>query len=365
MSNPTPKPLYHGEGVQSRQAWADIRPVDPSPLTDPSKYVASPELAAAVNVALDLGMPLLVTGEPGCGKSELASSIAWELNFPILPDQQGLDAEQDPQPLRFTVKSDTHSSELFYRFDTLGRFHKKDDGNSKPQEFITYEALGKAILYAQGREQVSKKLMRQADWEKLPHQPCRAVVLIDEIDKAPREVPNDILNEIERLSFKIPELFEYFPDAVAIGADNPYRPVIIITSNDERPLPKAFLRRCVYLHMQPPPYRGAKYSIEGIVKNRLFQRFGPDIAADKLRLMDEAISLYEHLRESKKLDKPPSVAELLAWVYYLSRQQTEAGLAPGRQDVIFHSSARHALLKLQNDQKKGAELIQSWVRGGA
>ena len=365
MSNPTPKPLYHGEGVQSRQAWADIRPVDPSPLTDPSKYVASPELAAAVNVALDLGMPLLVTGEPGCGKSELASSIAWELNFPILPDQQGLDAEQDPQPLRFTVKSDTHSSELFYRFDTLGRFHKKDDGNSKPQEFITYEALGKAILYAQDREQVSKKLMRQADWEKLPHQPCRAVVLIDEIDKAPREVPNDILNEIERLSFKIPELFEYFPDAVAIGADNPYRPVIIITSNDERPLPKAFLRRCVYLHMQPPPYRGAKYSIEGIVKNRLFQRFGPDIAADKLRLMDEAISLYEHLRESKKLDKPPSVAELLAWVYYLSRQQTEAGLAPGRQDVIFHSSARHALLKLQNDQKKGAELIQSWVRGGA
>lgn len=355
------KSLYVGEGVQSKQAWADIRPVDPSPLTDPSKYVAAPELAAAVNVALDLGMPLLLTGEPGCGKSELASSIAWELDFPLLPEQKG----PYPEPLRFTVKSDTQSSELFYRFDTLGRFHKKDGGISNPKEFITYEALGKAILYAQSRnDEIDRKLMRDEDRQKLPPQPCSCVVLIDEIDKAPREVPNDILNEIHKLSFKIPELFGEFDGEVAIDKDNRFRPFIVITSNDERPLPKAFLRRCVYFHMLPPPYRGEKYSIESIVKTRLFQRFGQTIEAAQQSLMDDAIALYEHLRESKKLDKPPAVAELLAWVYYLSRQRTEAGQLPTRQDAIFQSSARHTLLKLQKDQTKGRELIGSWVNGG-
>ena len=360
MPMQTPKSLYRGEGVQSKQAWTEIRPVDPSPLTDPSKYVAAPELAAAVNVALDLGMPLLLTGEPGCGKSELASSIAWELDFPLLPEQKG----PYPEPLRFTVKSDTQSSELFYRFDTLGRFHKKESGGSNPKEFITYEALGKAILYAQSRdEKIDQALMREADRQKLPQQPCSSVVLIDEIDKAPREVPNDILNEIQKLSFKIPELFEHLPGEVAIAADNPFRPVIVITSNDERPLPKAFLRRCVYFHMLPPPYRGEKFSIESIVKTRLFQRFGEAIEAAQQSLMDDAISLYEHLRESKKLDKPPAVAELLAWVYYLSRQRTDAGELPCRQDGIFRSSAHHTLLKLQKDQVKGAELIRSWVSG--
>ena len=359
MPMQTSKSLYHGEGVQSERAWAEIRPAKSAPLTDPSKYVASPELAAAVNVALDLGMPLLVTGEPGCGKSELASSIAWELNFPPLPGQKG------PEPLRFSVKSDTQSNDLFYRFDTLGRFHKRGDGNSNPKEFITYEALGKAIIYAQGRNKVDPALMRTAEKEKLPLEPVRSVVLIDEIDKAPREVPNDILNEIQQLSFKIPELYDHFPGEVAIDAveHNDYRPVIIITSNDERPLPRAFLRRCVYFHMQPPPYRGPQYSIESIVKNRLWQCFDHLIDTDKLRLLDDAISLYEHLRDSK-LDKPPAVAELLAWVYYLSLQKTEAGLTFSRNNTIFQNSACHTLLKLEKDQAKGAELIRKWANGG-
>jgi MoxR-like ATPase len=351
------KPLYYGEGVQAKQAWANIRPVDPWPLTDPSKYMASPELAEAVNVALDLGMPLLLTGEPGCGKSELASSIAWELDFPLLPEQEG----PYPEPLRFTVKSDTQSSDLFYRFDTLGRFHKKEGGISNPKEFITYEALGKAILYARKRDdEIDRKLMRDADRQKLPQQPCSCVVLIDEIDKAPREVPNDILNEIQKLSFKIPELFGEFDGEVAIDKNNRFRPFIVITSNEDRPLPKAFLRRCVYLHMQPPDYRGEKYSIESIVKTRLFQRF---VDEAQQSLMDDAISLYAHLRKNGKLEKNPSVAELLAWVYYLSRQRNEAGQLPTRQDAIFKSSARHTLLKLSKDQAKFEGLIGSWVNG--
>lgn len=359
MNIASTNPLYNGSGDRTPRGWAEIRPVDPSPLTDPEFYIAPPELAAAVNVALDMGMPLLLTGEPGCGKSELASSIAWELEFPLLPGQTGEYAE----PLRFTVKSDTHSSELFYRFDTLGRFHKKSDGTSNPHEFITFEALGKAILYALGRKQVSQKLMREADWNELPETPCRAVVLIDEIDKAPREVPNDILNEIERLSFKIPELFEQFPGELSLGKNNPNRPVIILTSNDERPLPKAFLRRCVYHHMEPPPYRGERFSIESIVKKRLFQRFDEPIDADTLRLLDEAIDLYEHLRNGK-LEKKPNIAELLAWVSYLGRQKNAEGQLPGMRDTLFQTSARHTLLKLKKDQTEGAKLIKAWAGGG-
>jgi MoxR-like ATPase len=358
--------LYRGQGARIEAGWRDISPVDPSPLTDPSKYMAPPELADAVNVALDLGMPLLLTGEPGCGKSELASSIAWELGFPKLPGQTGDHAE----PLRFTVKSDTQSNDLFYRFDTLGRFHKKADGTSHPREFITYEALGKAILYASGRDKLTTEwgeakclaLTRKTDWDELPAKPLRAVVLIDEIDKAPREVPNDILNEIQSLSFKIPELYEHFPNELAIGGDNDCRPVIIVTSNDERPLPKAFLRRCVYYHMQPPPYRGATYSIESIVKNRLGARFKNHLqAAQQQRLLDEAIGLYERLRDSD-LEKKPNIAELLAWVYYLSRKKTEAGGAPDKTHELFQRSARTILLKLQKDQAKGNALIQDWAK---
>jgi len=361
-----PQALYRGQGQQTEAGWQKISPVDPSPLTDPSKYMAPPELADAVNVALDLGMPLLLTGEPGCGKSELASSIAWELGFPKLPGQKGGHAE----PLRCPVKSDTQSNELFYRFDTLGRFHKKEDGTSHPREFITYDALGKAILYAWGRDRLAAEwgekkclaLMRQADWDGLPAKPLRAVVLIDEIDKAPREVPNDILNEIQSLSFKIPELYEHFPDELAIGKDNLCRPVIIITSNDERPLPKAFLRRCVYYHMQPPPYRGETYSIESIVQNRLGARFKEHLqAAEQQRLLEEAIGLYQHLRDSE-LEKKPNIAELLAWVYYLSRQKAEGGEVPGKTHVLFQRSAQTALLKLRKDQDKGKALIEDWAK---
>ncbi|MFM8442235.1 MAG: AAA family ATPase [Methylococcus sp.] len=358
--------LYRGQGRQTEAGWRKISPVDPSPLTDPSKYMAPPELADAVNVALDLGMPLLLTGEPGCGKSELASSIAWELGFPQLPGQTGRHAE----PLRFTVKSDTQSNELFYRFDTLGRFHKKVDGTSHPREFITYDALGKAILYAWGRDRLAAEwgekkclaLMRKTDWDELPAESLRSVVLIDEIDKAPREVPNDILNEIQTLGFKIPELYEHFPDELAIGKVNECRPVIIITSNDERPLPKAFLRRCVYYHMQPPPYRGENWSIESIVKTRLGERFEKSLqAAEQKRLLDEAIGLYEHLRLSD-LEKKPNIAELLAWVYYLSRQKSETGEAPDKTHHLFQRSAQTALLKLRKDQDKGKALIEEWVK---
>jgi len=348
------KVTYHGNLAQQTGKSAHIRPVDQTPLTDPSKYRATEELADAVNVALELGMPLLLTGEPGCGKSDLASSIAWELDFPIPP------GEERHAPLSFTVKSDTASRDLFYRFDTLGRFHAShnENSNSDPRDFITYEALGLAILLAKGRGNIPETLMKQGVWPIKDTKPQRSVVLIDEIDKAPREVPNDILNEIQKLKFKVPELARYHAKEIKIDDDDP-RPFVLITSNGEHPLPPAFLRRCVYFHVETPPYRShdpRAVTIESIIAGRLGERF-----KDKPHWLEQAVSLYEHIRESRVIDKNPSVAELLSWLYYLSQRPASKDRRLD-EHPSFDASIAVTLFKQKDDQQKAKKLISDWKK---
>jgi MoxR-like ATPase len=365
---------YQGCGTQT-YSGNSLPKVNPQALRTPEDYRAGSELAAAVDTALTLGMPLLLTGEPGSGKSGLAYSLAWEL---------GLD-----DMLHFPVKSDTESRDLFYRFDTVGRFHAAQSRNSDadevdPAQFLRFEALGQAILLAKEADAL-KSLGLPARVFARPGGPRRSVVLIDEIDKAPRDVPNDILVEIEMMQFDIPELSAGDRELVRVGlqgGDNHYRPIVVFTSNSEKALPDPFLRRCVFHHLGFPkfrdelseqgrdPYDGV--TVETIVIARLAKRYNPDARGDDpvLAQVETAISLFRYLRLPEAgLDRRPALAELLDWLNCLmppaverSEWHTLAAItrADGASQADLERTVANLLLKNPPDQRRVADLMSAW-----
>jgi MoxR-like ATPase len=239
-------------------------------------------LQAAVNVALALGQPLLLTGEPGSGKTQLAFHVA--TRFANLYG-----------PHVFNAQTGSTKRDLFYHYDALGHFHfaqatREQGGDLDPQiiedRFIRYEALGKAI--------------REAEMDGK-----RSVVLIDEIDKAPRDLPNDLLAALEDLRFEVPEIPGEPKRVWTCPKNKP--PFIVITSNSEKNLPEAFLRRVVYHHIEFPD--GKKLLEILKAKNIVFP---PD--AD----LDAIVAHFEAIR-GKGLNKKPATAELIAWATLLPR----------------------------------------------
>ncbi len=349
-------------GIPSRRDRGERKPlplVDPDAMKDPSGYLAPPGLVAAVNVALELGMPLLLTGEPGCGKSRLADSLAWELGF------------GDGKPLRFVVKSDTESRDLFYRFDTVGRFHAAQHEAERPdaKRFLTYNALGKAILYAKGQRRIRAQelaIMTEDQLAQIPQEGQRTVVLIDEIDKAPREVPNDILTEIEDLSFTVPELLHETPICLE-DDEQGNRPIVVITSNSERELPEPFLRRCIYYHVELPPFRhdlkgdeprgndGEIVTIERIVEGRLGARFSAQSP-----VLADALAFFRYLRlPERNLQRRPGLAELLNWLCYLASRRGGDGIRLAEHRDL-RASIGTTLLKHRDDQLRAGDFIKNW-----
>ena len=311
------------------------------------------DLIAAVDVALGLGRPLLVAGEPGCGKTELGFAIARCLGL--------------AQAHFYSVKSTAESRDLFYSYDAIGRFRDAQlaqfetlPGVAREMrdvgDYVEFQALGRAILDAHPRENISHLLRGRFTYEH-PGAPQRSVVIIDEIDKAPRDFPNDLLHEIEGLSFRVPEFARAAaapdrpqapetPDGASI--DPAARPIIIVTSNEERQLPDAFLRRCVFYPIAFPDAATLhKIIANGLKRRRAPRRAGEAqgraleiSAADRDLLIQNLTSL-----RVQPLQKPPGVSELIDAAALMA---TPAGddAAPVKERL---ARTRAALVKVKDD----------------
>jgi MoxR-like ATPase len=321
-----PFPFITGTATQSPPEPVELPQPSRATQLDPAGYLMDPALVDAVNVALLLSQPLLVTGEPGTGKTQLAYRVAWELGL--------------GEPLRFDTKSGSTARDVLYRYDTLRRFHaaNTNSGSQNNLDYLTYEPLGKAILLSRKREEVQDFLPSNFDHTG----PRRSVVLIDEIDKASRDFPNDLLLEVEALRFHIPELND------KVEANPELRPVLVLTSNSEQNLPDAFLRRCIYYHIPLPE----RTRLAEIVRSRL-----PDISRmqENSPLLDSALDLFQAVRELE-LRKPPSTAELLNWLQTLE----EYGVPQHSIVTDAPDSLRKSLSTLAKTQEDSATLA-TWI----
>jgi MoxR-like ATPase len=309
---------------EARAGWWERLPAAPDWLEpDSAGYEADAPLIDAANTALCVGKPLLLTGEPGSGKTEFAHHLAWRLGL----EHRGA-RERPEYALRFDTKSETRARDLFYLIDQVQRFHQAQSkvGRVDPLAFMEFQALGRAILYARPPDRLSARLPKR---QQHPGAPRRSVVLIDEIDKAPRDFPNDLLMEMEKMRFFIPELRE------TVEAKLELRPIVVITSNAEKTLPEPFLRRCVYYHIAFPEPKRLKLIVE---------RHLPKLPGDS-SLVSGAIAVFSYLHELPLGPKKPGTAELLDFIHGLRAQGFEPTNRLAKGDERWRREAAQTLLK--------------------
>ncbi|WP_417477344.1 AAA family ATPase [Maricaulis sp.] len=257
-------------------------------------YVADGELSAAVNAAIALERPLLVKGEPGTGKTELARQVAQSLGMPLL---------------EWHIKSTTKARQGLYEYDAVGRLRDSQLGDERVHDISNYIRKGKL-------------------WEAFTAEK-RSVLLIDEIDKADIEFPNDLLQELDRMEFHVYETGETIKAAE--------RPVVIITSNNEKELPDAFLRRCFFHFIAFPD--------EEMMRAIVDVHF-PGL---KSRLLAEALKLFYEIRSVPGVKKKPSTSELLDWLKLLLIEDIDPSLLSEQDPRKLIPPLHGALLKNEQD----------------
>jgi MoxR-like ATPase len=301
---------------------------------NPIDYVADDGLIKAVEIAIALGKPLLISGEPGTGKTKLADYAAMQL----AAQTEGKEFSFLNTPFVFNTKSTSVSTDLFYFYDAVSHF-RSQHADTKTEQFIELKPMGLAIAQTHGLNSsdlqgIGKIGNLSAAW--LQPQPCSSVVLIDEIDKAPREFPNDLLNEMENYRFDIKEI-----NQSVSRSSSDCRILVIMTSNSEKNLPNAFLRRCVFYHIGFPD------------KNKLLQ-----IAKKRLRidngeydaLIEKAIDEFNNMR-NRAMNKKPSTSEFLDWINLLQHYKllNNSSFAPGNTDPLYEAT-KSTLIKNYEDQ---------------
>jgi len=259
-----------------------------------SAYVATDDLKVAVNAAATLRRPLLVKGEPGTGKTVLAQEIANAFGAPLI---------------EWNVKSTTKAAQGLYEYDAVSRLRDSQLGDARVADISNYIRRGKM-------------------WEAFTS-PQLPVLLIDEIDKADIEFPNDLLQELDRMEFHVYETGETVKAAV--------RPIVIITSNNEKDLPDAFLRRCFFHYIKFPDRE---------TMQRIIQVHFPDIQKNLVR---EAMNIFYDIREVPGMKKKPSTSELLDWLKLLMHEDLPLDVLRSRDTKSLIPPLHGALLKNEQD----------------
>lgn len=262
--------------------------------TGTASYIATSDLTVAVNAAIVLQRPLLIKGEPGTGKTVLAEEIARAVEAPLIT---------------WHVKSTTKAQQGLYEYDAVSRLRDSQLGDARVSDISNYIKRGKL-------------------WEAFTA-PQRPVLLIDEIDKADIEFPNDLLQELDRMEFFVYETGETVRAA--------QRPIIIITSNNEKELPDAFLRRCFFHYIRFPDAE----TMAAIVEVHF-----PGI---KRRLVEEALRVFFEIRDVQGLKKKPSTSELLDWLKLLLHEDINPALLRETNSKKLIPPLAGALLKNESD----------------
>ena len=259
-----------------------------------STYVSTDDLTLAVNAAITLGRPLLIKGEPGTGKTKLAEEVAASLGMPLL---------------EWHVKSTTKAQQGLYEYDAVSRLRDSQLGDARVKDIANY---------------IVKGTLWQAFTAEQP-----VVLLIDEVDKADIEFPNDLLRELDRMEFFVYETRELVKAK--------HRPIVFITSNNEKELPDAFLRRCFFHYIRFPD----KDTMQKIVDVHF-----PGI---KKMLLREALEVFFEVRDVPGLKKKPSTSELLDWLKLLLAEDLPAEALRSKDRKTIIPPLHGALLKNEQD----------------